>query len=534
MAFRLRIALLSLATSGVLLIGFGVFFLATIQSVGLERIDREIRALAEGQLRGRYPGRRWENVERSLGFIYGETGSARLAIQMRDVSDRILFTSPTFPEEIAALSPPVLAFRPSDRPLSGDDLLRGLDLDLDGRLSSSEFDGPPEVFARFDSDEDGWWNRTEAGAAAARRRPPRQKESVFRTVETSTGTWRVGFLGNEHVTLVIGIDLTELSRETSQFRRAFFVATTLALLGLGVTGWWLASRALRPVALLTRTAESVTAGGLDQRVPVVAADHELRRLVDVINGMLARLERSFEQAIRFSSDAAHELQTPLTVLQGELDNAIQAAADGSDEQRNLSSLLEEVRRLKAVVQKLLLLARADAGRLNLQREPVDLSDLLASAIEDVEVLAPEMRVESAITPGVSVMADADLLNQVLLNMTTNAVKHGEQHGTIQFDLAVEDETVRLTLGNSGKPIPREDRERIFDRFYRLDASRNGRVGGAGLGLSLAREIARAHGGDLTLGLDQPGMNVFVLTLPRPPGRDVPDTCPELRKLRRSS
>lgn len=516
MAFRLRIALLSLATSGVLLIGFGIFFLATIQSVGLERVDREIRALAEGQLRGRSLGRRWENVERSLGFIYGETGSSRLAIQMRDDAGRILFTSPTFPEEIADLSPPELAFRPSVRPLSGDDLLRSLDLDLDGRLSRSEFDGSPVAFAGFDSDGDGVLDRDEVGAAAARRQPPRQKESVFRTIETSTGTWRVGFLGNELVTLLVGIDLAELSAETRRFRRAFFVATPLALLGLALAGWWLANRALRPVALLTRTAEKVTAGALDRRVPVVATDHELRLLVDVINGMLARLERSFEQAVRFSSDAAHELQTPLTVLQGELDNAIQAAADGSEEQRNLSSLLEEVRRLKAVVHKLLLLARADAGRLDLQRESVDLSDLLESALEDVEAMAPGRRVEKAITPGVSVMADEDLLNRVLLNMASNAVRYGEPKGVIRFELAVEEEIVKFSLANSGPSIPPEDRERIFDRFYRVDASRDGRVGGSGLGLSLAREIARAHGGDLALGPDQPGMTIFVLTLPRSP------------------
>ncbi len=447
MAFRLRIALLSLTLSGVLLIGFGIYFLVTIQSVGLERADQEIRGLAEIQLRGRQPAQRWEHVERSLRFIYGEASSARLSMQVRDVAQNVLFTSPTFPEEIAALPPPELPFtdppggevarvedgaeadqglgEPQDRRLSGDELMTSLDADLDGRLSTAEFDGPPGAFAALDVDGDGFLDRTEVQAAAERRRPPRMRESVFRTVETATGRWRIAYMGNEHVTLVVALNLAELSRETSRFRHAFFIATPAALLVLAAAGWWLAGRALRPVALLTRTAESVTAGGLDRRVPIVAADRELRRLVDVINGMLARLERSFEQAARFSSDAAHELQTPLTVLQGELDNAIQAAADGSEEQRNLSSLLEEVRRLKAVVHKLLLLARADAGRLDLQREPVDLSDLLASALEDVDAMSPGARVENAIAPGVSVMADADLLNQVLLNMTANAVKHGE-------------------------------------------------------------------------------------------------------------
>ena len=188
-------------------------------------------------------------------------------------------------------------------------------------------------------------------------------------------------------------------------------------------------------------------------MPEVATDRELGRLVEVINSMLERLERSFAQAERFSSDAAHELQTPLTVLQGELDNAIQRAVPGSDEQRQYSSLLEEVRRLKAVVHKLLLLARADAGRLNLQLEPVNLGDLLAEAIEDVEAMAPEVHVESAIASAAPVMADPDLLNQVVRNMTGNAIKHGERDGVIRFELAVEGEDVRFTLSNTGESIP---------------------------------------------------------------------------------
>lgn len=535
MAFRLRIAFLSLAISGVLLVGFGIFFLTTIQSVGLERVDREIRAVAASQLRSRQPPGRWRNVERSLRFVYGEESSARLAIQVRDARREILFTSPSFPSEIASLTPPVLALRsrpadrtdpgsdaasegrnPGDRPSLVEEFLARLDTDADGRVSIEEFDGPPGDFAELDADGDGYVTHTEA-TVAERLRPPRPREAVFRTVKTPTGEWRIGFLGNEYIYLTIGVNLADLSRESSRFRQAFLLATVLALLVLAAAGWWLAGRALRPIALLTRTAESVTAGGLDQRVPEVAADRELRRLVEVINGMLERLERSFAQAERFSSDAAHELQTPLTVLQGELDNAIQRAAAGSEEQRQYSSLLEEVRRLKAVVHKLLLLARADAGRLNLHLEPVPLGDLLVEAIEDVEAMAPGVRVESAITNAGLVMADPDLLGQVIRNLTGNAIKHGDPNGLLRFEITAEGYSVKLTLANTGKPIPKRDRDRIFDRFYRGDSSRDERVGGSGLGLSLAREIARAHGGELELGSGHQGMTVFTLTLPRAPG-----------------
>jgi len=128
----------------------------------------------------------------------------------------------------------------------------------------------------------------------------------------------------------------------------------------------IAQRALKPVALITRTAEGITVRALDRRVPLIEADRELPRLVEVINSMLDRLEKSFGQAVRFSADAAHELQTPLTILQGELDDAVQHAPVGSEEQQRYGGLLEEVQRLKAIVQKLLILARADAGRLDLR------------------------------------------------------------------------------------------------------------------------------------------------------------------------
>ena len=236
MAFRLRIALLSLSASGVLLVVFGIFFLTIVQRVGLERVDREIRALADSQLQGRQPGGRWRNVERSLRFIYGEESADRLAIQVRDAGREVLFTSPSFPEEIASLSLPVLAFRPrpadrpdrggdaavegrdsEDRPPPGVDLVARLDADANGRVSIEEFDGPAGDFAELDADGDGSLTDSEA-REAVRHRPPRQKEPVFQTVKTSTGEWRVGFLGNEHVYLTIGVNLADLSQETRRFR----------------------------------------------------------------------------------------------------------------------------------------------------------------------------------------------------------------------------------------------------------------------------------------------------------------------------
>ena len=176
--------------------------------------------------------------------------------------------------------------------------------------------------------------------------------------------WRVGIFSTPEITLIAAIDMNSFYAEINRLRTAFMISVPLGLLILGYMGWYLADRAMKPVAAIAETAEGITAKGLDQRIPMIGNDIELERLVTVSNSMLDRLEKSYHQAVRFSADAAHELQTPLTILQGELDNAIQTSENGSEEQQRYSMLLEELRNLKAVVQKLLLLAHADEGRLN--------------------------------------------------------------------------------------------------------------------------------------------------------------------------
>jgi len=344
-------------------------------------------------------------------------------------------------------------------------------------------------------------------------RAARVKKPVFQTLKTSGGDWRVGILGNDSVTIVIGMNLAEYHREATRIRNAFFLVVPLGLLMLAGGGWLLGTRAVKPIAIITRTAAGITARGLDKRVPVTSADPDLLLLSEVINGMLYRLERSFGQAVRFSADAAHELQTPLTVLQGELEEAVQCAVPGSDEQQRYSGLLEETQRLKAIVQKLLLLARADAGQLTLQQDTVDLTALVESALEDVKAIAPQLLVEQQIASGVHVKADADLLAQVIRNMTSNAVKYNVENGWVVFVLRTCGRVAHFTLSNTGMPIPPEDQERLFDRFYRVDKSRSRRVGGVGLGLSIAREIARAHHGDLVFGPSREEWISFILTIP---------------------
>ena len=525
MRLRLKIALLSLAISGSILVGFGICFLGVISRVQMDRIDREISALCNGPLQRQLPRMFWEDFGKSLQFVHGEDQSNQLIACVWDSENELFYKSAQCPLEIATMRLPTLEFANSQPPEStrqGDDGPRfpGSEGPSSNGSPQDIRPGGPWMSPPFPPDLSGLSNAPGMmpwppnGPRRMPRLPAaRVKKPVFQTVKTSGGDWRVGILGNDSVTIVIGVNLAEYHREAARIRNAFLLVVPLGLLVLAGGGWLLAARALRPIALITRTAAGITARGLDKRVPVTSIDPDLARLSEVINGMLDRLEKSFHQAVRFSADAAHELQTPLTVLQGELEEAVQRAVPGSDEQQRYSGLLEEAQRLKAIVQKLLLLARADAGQLTLQRETVDLTALVESAAEDVKAIAPQLLVEQQIAGGVRVKADADLLAQVIRNMTSNAVKYNIEYGWVVFELHTSGRVAQFTLSNTGMPIPPEDQERIFDRFYRVDKSRSRRIGGVGLGLSIAREIARAHYGDLVFSPSCEEWISFTLTIP---------------------
>jgi two-component system, OmpR family, heavy metal sensor histidine kinase CusS len=336
---------------------------------------------------------------------------------------------------------------------------------------------------------------------------------VFANINLGKKSWRIVAIGNTEINLYIGMDLEAFQMEINRFRNAFLVGMPVALILLAFGGWLIAHRALRPVNVIAATTANVTTKGLNLRIPRTDADREFAGLIDVINGMLDRLEKSFQQAMRFSGDAAHELKTPLTILQGQLEQALQEAPAGSEIQQKYGELLEEVRRLSSITKKLLLLSQADSGQMKLSLAPFGLSSALESMADDVAILAPDLKLEKDIRPGANIMADKDLINQALQNLVTNAIKYNKKGGWIKFDLYVEWQTVVFKISNSGEEIPGPDRDKIFDRFYRVDKSRNREVDGIGLGLSLAREIVLAHKGELSLASSINGVTTFVMKLP---------------------
>lgn len=342
---------------------------------------------------------------------------------------------------------------------------------------------------------------------------PEALDGELRTYYGGGTQWRIGQTRRGDVLVQLGVNTTLSEAQLKATIVRFGGAVVLLCLLVGLVAWYLAGRAMRPIEHLTGVMERIRASDMRQRVSADDEALEFERLVTVFNDMLDRLERSFLQSVRFSGDAAHELRTPVAILQGELERAFERAADNPELEQALADMLDEVRRLDSIVRKLLMLSRADAGQLQIPMQPLDLVPMLRELADDLDMMAPERPLQLQLPPHMATQGDADLLRQVLQNMVSNAVKYGVPEGWIAIQARRAANGWQVDIANQSAGIAFEHRERLFDRFYRADEAHNRRVAGVGLGLALAREIARAHGGDLRLAECMPTQVTFSLTLP---------------------
>jgi heavy metal sensor kinase len=298
---------------------------------------------------------------------------------------------------------------------------------------------------------------------------------------------------------------------TSAYLTALPAAALFAAFGV----WWISRKSLKPLQDVADAAELIHAKALDQRLPQPPAQDEIGRLVQVLNATFDRLERSFAQATRFSGDASHELNTPLTIMRGEIELALKTQVNTPEIESLLGGLLNQTQRLSAIAEKLLLLSRADAGVLILDRGDVALSAMCEDLVEDAQVLGMRrmIKADAEISPGIVVCADQSYIRQALLNLLDNAIKYNVESGAIAVSLKRSDSVALFRIANTGREIPMDHEKRIFERFYRADPSRTCDVIGSGLGLSICREIALAHGGNIWLDRREPGWTAFILALP---------------------
>jgi two-component system OmpR family sensor kinase len=296
----------------------------------------------------------------------------------------------------------------------------------------------------------------------------------------------------EPVTLVVGASLEDREEALEGLVAQLLVVGPLALVLASLGGFFLAGAALRPVEAMRRRAAEISSDRTDQRLPLPPANDEIRRLGETLNEMLARLEAGLARERRFVADASHELRTPLAALRTELELALRRPRSQAELEAALRSAREEVERIVRLAEDLLVLARADDGRL-----PLDTSNHLAQEVVD-SVAGRYDAQASAAGRSIEVSAPAELvlagdrlrLEQALGNLVENALRHGE--GTIRLDAVAEDGVVELRVSDDGEGFPPEFLPHAFERFSRADVARA--TGGAGLGLAIVDAVARAHGG----------------------------------------
>jgi heavy metal sensor kinase len=322
---------------------------------------------------------------------------------------------------------------------------------------------------------------------------------------------------------------TSLDPLTTQMRS---LATTLATVGLftiaiGLAGGYLLARkALAPVGQMARTAQRITGARLDERLVVANANDELGRLASTVNTMIDRLRDAIEDTRRFTADAAHELRTPLAVIQTEAEVALRGAHTPEEFRKAIQVTLNESRRLGRLADQLLILCRQDAGLLAPSWEEVQLDALVADVVEQLRSLAQDRGirlVQPTMSEPCMVRGDDIQLSRVFYNVLENAIKYAPANSEVSVSVTHAGDQVTVTVKDLGPGIPEANIPRVFDRFYRADASRsrNGLPGGAGLGLAISKAIVDAHHGSITLENLTDGGTKVVIVLPSIP------TCSDL-------
>ncbi|MGE0453266.1 MAG: sensor histidine kinase [Vicinamibacteria bacterium] len=322
----------------------------------------------------------------------------------------------------------------------------------------------------------------------------------------------------EGTPLRVRVAISETPMYTRLRELLFGLGLGLAVvLGLAAAGGRaLAARALSPLAAMAARARRISAEHLSERLDARGAGGELEQLGEAFNDAFARLEASFDQLRRFTADASHELRTPLTALRSVGEVGLAPGHSAEQYREVVASMLEEADRLTRLVDALLQLARAETGRSPLALESLDAADLAAGVVAQIAVLAEERGQQLTCTSAgaAPLQGDRVVLRMALMNLVDNAIKYGRVGGRVEVEVRATEAEVSVAVRDDGPGIAPEHRERVFDRFFRVDRDRARSPGGAGLGLALARWAAEAHAGRIELHSEVGAGSTFRLVLPR--------------------
>ncbi|HLW66642.1 MAG TPA: heavy metal sensor histidine kinase [Gemmataceae bacterium] len=324
----------------------------------------------------------------------------------------------------------------------------------------------------------------------------------------------IAIQGPSQTRILVGIKTEKLAAEMRAF--AWQLATAGAVvLCIGLAGgWWVSSRLLHPIAQITSTASRISATNLSERIEAKDVDSELAELAEVLNAAFHRLESAFDQLTRFTADASHELRTPLAILKSNTELALSRPRTESEYRQALGTCAQAAERMTILVEGLLTLARADAGRLHLRQRPMDLTKAVEETIVLLRPLAEanNISMQTELQP-VRVIGDAAGLSLVVKNLIENALRYNREGGKVRIRLTKTKCEATLSVADTGIGIPETDRPHIFERFYRVDKARSRASGGSGLGLAICKSIVEAHGGRIEFKSRQDKGSEFCVVLP---------------------
>lgn len=315
--------------------------------------------------------------------------------------------------------------------------------------------------------------------------------------------------------LQAGQPITAVEIAADSLRVQILIGLPLVLLLAGGVGFFLANRALRPIDRITRTAQSISASGLNRRIEHHGPNDEVGRLAATFDSMLDRLQAAFERERRFTADSSHELRTPLTALKGRLSVTLDRPRTSQEYESTLRDLDHEVDRLIRLTTDLLSLSRLDRDHLNWEPHQLDFSEWLRAIVDQMRPLLHERSIQliEDVPSHLTVYGDPDHLIRLFLNLLDNAIKYTAPGGQITVRAEQQDAEVQVTVADTGPGIAPEHLPHLFERFYRVEASRARATGGAGLGLAIAHEIARWHGGRLEVQSKVGEGTTFTVCLP---------------------
>lgn len=347
-----------------------------------------------------------------------------------------------------------------------------------------------------------------------------ERKRKFRIV--STPVYKEGKL---NYIIQLGTHHEFVKRSLNNFRENILATLPIILVLGSLGGWLLARKSLSPIGYIASKTQSITSRNLSERLTPRGTDDEMDDLIRTINGMIARLEGSFQRMIEFTADVSHELKTPICAMRGEAEVLLSKERTSAEYQEGLANFIEQFDHLNQMINNLILLSKFDATRVELRMAPLRLDLLIKDICNLFQVLAEQrgIALEIEAAQEMTVMGDKVRLQQLFTNLIDNAIKYTPE-GSIHISLERDEENVLVKVQDTGIGIPQEEQEKIFKRFYRVDKSRSRESGGVGLGLSIAEWIAHAHNGKIEVQSHVGAGSTFIVTLPFLPSYAESHAC----------